>query len=384
MKHRSVEILEELIRIPSVNPHFNSGGCGEQKISEYIEQRCLRSGLKVTRQQVFPGRDNLIIELRTGKPDMALLFEAHMDTVAFGSMVNPLVPTYLEERLYGRGACDTKACLGAMIYAMEECAKHPENLSCDLILCASVDEEHAYRGLMAFMELDIPIVGAVVGETTEMGIVVAHKGCVRFAVHTHGKAAHSSIATNGNNAIYQMVKIIRYITEQMEPALATRSHPLCGSPSVVVGTIRGGEQINIVPESCSIEVDWRIIPGEDPVEVMKWIRTSLGQAMEGEGVDFTIEQLLLDYPLNTPFDSLVVQHAQSICGQLNLSDSPIGVPYGSDASKLQQLKRIPSIVFGPGSVAQAHSKEEWVPVKDVQLAAEFYVKLAQSFGKPLA
>jgi acetylornithine deacetylase/succinyl-diaminopimelate desuccinylase family protein len=383
MKHRSLEILEDLIRIQSVNPHYGDGAKGEGELSEYIEQRCRNAGLKVTRQPVFPGRDNLIIELRTGKAEMTLLFEAHMDTVSLGSMENPLKPSYKGDRLYGRGACDTKGTLAGMIYALEECVKAPDSLACDIILCASVDEEHNYRGLMAFLELGIPVAGAVVGEPTEMGIVVAHKGCVRFALHTHGKAAHSSVPNEGNNAIYQMMTLIRHINENMEPALACLSDPLCGSPTIVVGTIHGGKQINIVPEACVIEVDRRIIPGEHPHDVMQQIRDELTGAMAGHQVDFTIEELLLDYALNTPHDSDIVRHAEIVASLLGLNPNLCGVPYGSDASKLQQLKGIPSIVYGPGSIAQAHSKEEWVPAEEVIAAAGFYLQLAQQFGKPL-
>ncbi|WP_245375973.1 M20 family metallopeptidase [Paenibacillus eucommiae] len=381
MKHRSLELLEDFIRIQSVNPHYKEGARGEGELANYIEGICKQKGLKVTRQEVFPGRDNLIIELRTGRPDKTLLFEAHMDTVSLGSMVDPLVPTYKGDRLYGRGACDTKGTLSGMLYALEECAKQPELLHCDLVLCAAVDEEHAYRGLMALIDLDLPISGAVVGEPTEMGIVGSHKGCVRFAIHTHGKAAHSSMPEEGDNAIYQMMQVIRYINEEMEPQLAKRSHPLCGTATIVVGMIQGGKQINIVPEMCTIEVDRRIIPGEDPFEVFEEIQRDLKEAMQHKKVNYTVEPLLLDWALNTPEESAVVHTAQEVCRQLGLQDAICGVPYGSDASKLQQLKGIPTIVFGPGSIAQAHSKEEWVPVVEVEQAAEFYLKLAQNYGK---
>ncbi|MBP1988754.1 M20 family metallopeptidase [Paenibacillus eucommiae] len=378
-KHRALEILEDLIRIQSVNPHYGDGAKGEGEVADYIEARCRQAGLSVRRQTVLPGRDNLIVEIRTGKPGGALLFESHMDTVSIGSMENALVPTYLDGKLYGRGACDTKATLAGMLYAMEECAKIADQLPRDLVFCASVDEEHAFRGLAAFMELDLPFSGAVVGEPTELGIVVEHKGCARFTVHTHGKAAHSSMPQEGDNAVYQMMQVLRFITEIEEPKLNAVHSRLSGSPTIVVGTIQGGKQINIVPESCVIEVDRRIIPGETPEQVLQEFEQQLLDAVKQHEVKASVEPLLLDPALNTPHDSAIVRASQEVAQSLGLQDQLCGVPYGSDASKLQQWKGIPTIVYGPGSIAQAHSKEEWVPVDEVGQAAEFYLQLAKSY-----
>lgn len=380
-RHPALRILEDMIRIQSVNPHFDAGGLGEGAMADYIEHRCEAAGLKVTRQTVFPGRDNLIIELRVGKPDKTLLFEAHMDTVTLGAMENALEPVYRDGRLYGRGACDTKGSLAGMLYAMERCSEQPELAGGDLILCASVDEEHAYRGLLAFLELDIPIAGAVVGEPTELGITVANKGCVRAALTTHGKAAHSSMPAEGDSAIIQMMRVVRFIHEDLEPELAAKAHPLCGSPTIVVGTIRGGTQINIVPDRCVIEIDRRLIPGERPEIVERELIERLERELASEGVKLTVERLLLDWALDTPEDALIVKAAREAASGIGLSDRLRGVTYGCDASKLQELRGIPSIVYGPGSIAEAHTNHEWVPVSDVEHAAEFYLQLARTFGR---
>lgn len=380
-KHEAVAILEDLIRIPSVNPWFEANETGEQGVAEYIERRLRGTGLKVWKQHVMDGRENVIVELRTGHPQSTLLFESHMDTVPFGSMKDPLVPLHREGRLYGRGSCDTKATLAGMLYAMEQLARNPEALASDVVLCASVDEEHAFRGLQAFMELDMPVAGAVVGEPTEMGIVIAHKGCSRFTVRTRGKAAHSSVPQEGDSAVYQMMHVLRFIREEIEPELASVRHPLCGHPTIVVGKISGGTQINIVPESCEIEIDRRVIPGEESDEVLQQFEQRLRKYVRDKKVTLEIREALLDWPLNTPADSPIIPYAQGAARALGLNPQPVGVPYGSDASKLQR-RGIPTIVFGPGSIAQAHSIEEWVPVREVELAAEYYLQLARTFRSP--
>ncbi|WP_158606960.1 M20 family metallopeptidase [Paenibacillus ginsengarvi] len=380
-KHPALAMLEDMIRIQSVNPHFDKAGHGEGAMADYVERRCKAAGLTVTRQPVFPGRENLLIELRVGKPDKTLLFEAHMDTVTLGTMPDALVPVYRDGKLYGRGACDTKGSLAGMLYAMERCAAEPELAGGDLLLCASVDEEHAYRGLMAFLELDIPVAGAVVGEPTELGITVANKGCVRMAVTTHGKAAHSSMPDEGDSAVMQMMRVLRFIHEKLEPELATRAHPLCGSPTIVVGTIHGGTQINIVPDRCVIEIDRRLIPGERPEIVERELVERLTSELGSERVKLTAERLLHDWALDTPHDTPVVLAAREAAAAIGLSNRLRGVTYGCDASKLQEFKRIPSIIYGPGSIAQAHTNDEWVPVSDVEQAAEFYLQLARTFGR---
>lgn len=384
MKHPAVEILEDLVRIQSVNPHYGEGAQGEMELSRYVESRCLRAGLKVTRQQVFEGRDNLIVELKTGHPESVLLFEAHMDTVSLGSMADPLRPVIREGRLYGRGACDTKGSLAGMIYALEQCARHPEILRSDIVLCASVDEEHAYRGPLRFLELELPISAAVVGEPTELRIVVSHKGCVRFAVHTHGKAAHSSVPHEGENAIVPMAKVIGYLADTMAPGLSRLHDVLCGPATMSIGTIQGGKQINVVPESCTIEVDRRIIPGEDPRVVIQEIESGLLRWAADNGIRLSVESLLLDWALNTPQDDPLIHAAREVAARRGTPTGLFGETYGSNASKLQGIGGIPSIVFGPGSIAQAHSKEEWVPVRDVERAAEFYLDLARTYGHAAA
>lgn len=379
MKHPAVAILEDLIRIQSVNPYYGGDAQGEMELSRYVERFCRQAGLSVTRQQVFEGRDNLIIELRSGHPDSVLLFEAHMDTVSLGSMADPLVPAVRDGRLYGRGACDTKGSLAAMMYAMAECARRPEALRSDLVLCAAVDEEHAFRGVLRFLERNEPISAAVVGEPTELRIVASHKGCVRFAVTTEGKAAHSSVPDEGINAIVPMARIAAYLEDEMKPRLRGLEDALCGPATLSIGTIRGGKQINIVPEQCTIEVDRRIVPGESPERVMAEIERELLDWCAARGIRCAVRPLLLDWALHTPTDDPLVKQALAAAARLGLPDRTYGETYGSDASKLQGMKGIPSIVFGPGSIAQAHSSEEWVPIAEVERAAAFYLEIARTF-----
>jgi acetylornithine deacetylase len=303
-----------------------------------------------------------------------------MDTVGLGSMQNPLQPIERDGKLFGRGSVDNKACLAGMLWALEEAAARKMELPCDVVLAATVDEEHRFLGVLRLLEAGLHFDGAVVGEATQMQIVVAHKGVCRFAVQTHGRAAHSSLPHEGDSAISQMRKVLDFIADEIEPELSEHNHPLCGAPTIVVGTINGGTQINIVPERCEIQVDRRVIPGENSRAVLQDFEKRLREFTKDSGVKFSIHELLLDNPLDTASGELIVREAQKVAAQLGFSTEIFGVPYGSDASKLQSLGDIPTIVFGPGSIAQAHTTEEFVPIAEVQQAAAFYLRLMQNFG----
>ena len=379
--HPALQILEDLISIQSVNPALEAGGAGERAYADYLEARLTRAGLKVSRHEVLPGRENIVAELRVGKPEKTLLFESHMDTASIGTMENPLVPTYRDGRLYGRGSCDTKGTAAGMLYAIEQAAKHPESLPGDLVYCGAIDEEFGFAGANALARMEMPIVGAVVGEPTELRIIYAHKGIARFSVSTHGRAAHSSVPHEGDSAIFQMVRVLEFIRDAIEPELAAVRHPLLSSPTIVVGTVHGGSQVNIVPESCEIQIDRRVLPGEDPAEVLAEFESRLAAEFAGTSVKATVGKLLLDHSLNTSLDAPVLLCAQAVAAKLGFNPEPCAVPYGTDASKLQGIKGVPTIVFGPGSIAQAHTREEFVPVVEVERAAEFYWELARAFGE---
>jgi len=378
LKHPAISILEDLISICSVNPSLDEMSLGEAPVADYIEGRCRRAGVKVSRQKVLSGRDNVIVEVDAGKRD-TLLFDAHMDTVPIGEMPDALTPIHRDGLLYGRGACDTKGSLAAMLAAMEEAALDPERLSCNLVMCCSVDEEYGMRGIRAFVQQRMSIAAAVVGEPTGLQIVIAHKGDLCFQIETRGKAAHSSVPHTGDSAISQMVKVLRFIEDQVQPGLARIHHELCGSSTLVVGKISGGTQANIVPEKCTVEIDRRLVPGEDVQQVMDRFTESLSEAMSGQGVTFSMKELFRESPMSTEPSAPIVTHARHVAQSMSLDSTLIGVPFGCHASTLQHRGGIPCIVFGPGSVAVAHSSTEHVPLVQVERAAQFYGVLTRTF-----
>ncbi|MGI8643432.1 MAG: M20 family metallopeptidase, partial [Thermomicrobiales bacterium] len=262
-----VSLLQDLVAINSVNPAYPEGK-GEAAVADYVERYCRRIGLDATRQPVLPGRDNIVATITVPGATGTLLYEGHMDTVGLGLMgAAGLAPEVRDGKLYGRGACDTKGSLAAMLVAFEHLLEHRADLTINATLLASVDEEYAYRGVLAYINSDLPATAAVVGEPTDLRVVVAHKGCVRGTITVTGRAAHSSEPHLGISAIDGMADVLIAL-RALGPMLAARQHPLMSPPTLTVGTIEGGTGHNIVPEQCTIVYDRRTLPDEEPGTVL--------------------------------------------------------------------------------------------------------------------
>ena len=372
-----VQTLADLVRINSVNPAY-ANGRPESEIQQYILNFFESRGIEAWEQEVLPNRPNVIARVPGRRSDEKIIFEAHVDTAGIEDMtILPFEPTINNGRMHGRGTCDTKAGLAAMMQAVADLNASGGNEH-DVWMVAAADEEHSYRGVAKLCE-NIQAIGAVVAEPTEMKIAIASKGCVRFRVTTQGKSAHSSEPYLGANAIEHMARVIETLTGYAK-RLQSFSHPLVGSPTLNVGLIGGGTQVNVVPEFCWIEIDRRLIPGEQASSVIDDIRKELqGISETDKDLGVKIEPVALqDWPLETPPNSpVVLQASQALC-DAGLDPQPVGVPFGSDASKLS-MAGIPSIVMGPGNIAQAHTEDEFVDLIQVEKAFEVYRRLMTHF-----
>jgi succinyl-diaminopimelate desuccinylase len=373
-----VQTLADLIRISSVNPAYPEGK-SELDIQRYILDFFQSREIEVWKQEVLPDRPNVIARVRGRKKDEKIIFEAHVDTAGIeGMVIPPFEPAIRNGQMHGRGACDTKGGLASMMRALADLKLSGKTPACDVWVVAAADEEHSYRGVAKLCE-NIKGRAAVVAEPTEMKVVVASKGCVRFRITTRGKAAHSSEPHLGANAIEHMAHVIETLAEYAR-RMQTLSHPLVGSPTLNVGLIEGGTQINVVPETCTIEVDRRLIPGEEASVVLDNIMKELQRfRVAGQNLDVIVEPpMLQDWPLETAVDSPIVLHASQALKDAGLDPEPVGVPFGSDASKLSRAG-VPSVVMGPGSIAQAHTEDEFVDLDQVEKALEVYRQLMTTF-----
>lgn len=378
---RVVAVLSELIARPSVNPIYDPASGAERGVADFVDAWARALGLDVRREPVFPGRDNVVARLPGPEGAPVLILEAHMDTVGVTGMAAPFAPTVVDGRVSGRGACDTKGSLAAMMVAIEELVSGGVPVACTVELVAAVDEETSGAGANAFVRANPPAAAAVIGEPTRCRVVFEHNGCVRGEIHAIGRAAHTSVAGEGVNAIVGMARVIE--------ALAGVDDRLAASPggahdhgSLTVSLIEGGSGINVVPERCTINYDRRITPGQTAGNALAEIDAAL-DTVRGALPHVTIERpepWLSGDTLATPADAGIVLLACAVNEAAGQPGDPIRVPYGSDASKFSAAG-IPAIVYGPGAIDHAHSITESAPVDGLVRAVAFYRGVAERFGR---
>lgn len=378
------DLLSTLVAIPSVAPGV-AGGTGEAAMADTVEAFARATGAHVTRQKVLPGRENVICSVGAELSAPCLLLEAHMDTVALGSMTDGHEPRVdAEAQLHGRGACDTKGSLAAMLLALRwaACHDHPPG---PMTLVAAVDEETGGTGAQALARSGIRAAGAIVGEPTSLDVVRVHRGDGHWRIATFGTAAHSSTPELGDNAIFRMVDVLQVIREEYDGRLTERVHPLAGASSFSVNTIDAGTSINVVPDRCELIMERRRIPGESPADVLGELEEVLEIArrrhpgLRVEIVDSVASGEVLDTPEDSPIVEVTRGAVTDVCGAARV----IGVSYGSDAATLATAG-IPSVLCGPGDIAYAHTADEFVPLTEVVQAAEIYARAWMGFADVVA
>jgi acetylornithine deacetylase len=373
---RTEKLLRELIALRSVNPAFLPPGdprAGEKHVAEFLAATAARAGLIVDFQKVLPGRSNLIARLMpSGKVHQRIVLAPHMDTVG-ACDDKQFVPQSKAGRIYGRGACDTKGSIAVFLSSLLEFAATKRTpASTEICLVALVDEENGQAGSRFLAKSGLKANLAIVGEPTRLQIVTAHKGDLWLQLETKGKAAHGSRPELGRNAVHLMAKIVHLLETDYARELRQARHWLLRHPTINVGAISGGRQPNIVPDRCTIRIDRRTIPGEsDPEvkrEVLRFIRRhGLSASMLDNKKDEPAP------PLETNPRLPLVQQFLRGAGQ----KKPAGVDFFTDAGVLAAAG-IPSVVFGPGDIAQAHTNEEWVSMQQLEAGTRILGRFLQS------
>jgi succinyl-diaminopimelate desuccinylase len=360
------QLLRELIALPSVNPAFVSPGhphAGEQKVAEFIAATAKQAGLEVELQTVVDDRANVLVRLTPqGQIKRRIILAPHMDTVPCADE-KQLTPEFKDGKLFGRGACDTKGSIAVYLQTMLDLAKAERRpKETEIVLAALVDEENAQGGSRVLGGSGFQADLAIVGEPTRLRVVTAHKGDLWLRIQTHGKAAHGSRPDLGRNAILEMAKVVQLLETTYAKKLKEKKHPLLGHATINVGSIWGGHQPNIVPDQCEITADRRTLPGETEKRVMQEIRELLNHhKLRADLLDF---KGIESPPLETKDDDEIVKDLMTEARQ----HQPAGVDFFCDAAILAQAG-IPSVVFGPGDIAQAHTADEWILVRQLGTAA---------------
>jgi acetylornithine deacetylase/succinyl-diaminopimelate desuccinylase family protein len=371
---RTEKLLAELIALPSVNPAFlptRHPNSGEKRVADFLATVAARAGMEVEFQKVLPGRSNIIVRLLPkNKIKQTILLAPHLDTV--GADATRFIPQRKNGRLHGRGACDTKGSVAAMLSALCELANAKSRpLETEIVFAGLIDEEHAQAGSRALAASGFKADLALVGEPTKLQVVTAHKGSLWLELETHGKAAHGATPQFGKNAVHEMARIVDLLETDYAAQLRKRKHELLGAATVNVGTISGGTQANIVPDFCKISVDRRTLPGETDAGVRRKISALL--RAQKLSANISSAKLAPALSLETNHKLPLVQKFMICVGQ----SKPLGVHFFCDAAILS-AGGIPSAVFGPGDIAQAHTVDEWISLSELERGKNLLLRFLNS------
>jgi acetylornithine deacetylase len=363
------ELLAQMVAFNTVNPLFGGPADGQALLTARLGELAAAWGLKCRRLPVPGMGENLLVSCEVSPEAPWLLFESHVDTVSIAGMtIDPLRLKTEPDRLCGRGSCDTKGSGAAMFWALRDYARgraRPHNVG----LLFALDEEARMTGARAFAANELKgflprLRGMIVGEPTLMRPVVATNGVMRWKTITRGRAAHSSVPANGRSAISAMLRVVEALESRYAPAV-TQSHPLTGRAAMSINVIRGGTQVNIIPERCEIECDRRTVPGETEARV--WAERDA--ALAGLAVEHADPYVVPPMGDEHSRDFLAV--LQPVLARQGLPTAGRGEPYVTDASHFAAAGA-PVIVLGPGDLAQAHTKDEWVGREQLALAVAVY------------
>jgi acetylornithine deacetylase len=380
----TTRLLRDLVRIPSVNPMGRPADKPiyfESRVTDYLEAFARDLGVKWERQTVAPQRDNFVAKFEAGPNRPTFVFEVHQDTVPVDAMtIDPFGGMISGGKLYGRGACDVKGGMASMLSAFARLVRERPATSANIIIACTIDEEHTFTGATELIRRGLRADGAIVAEPTQLNIVSAHKGAVRWTVETPGRACHSSRPERGINAVYRMGRLLQAIERYADRLRRSRTDPLLGPPTLSIGRIEGGLSVNTVPDFCRIEIDRRLIPGEDPLGAARDFRDFLERQTDVDCPFSCTEPWLAASALAPDNSEAMVRRLGAAINAVVGQHQVEAVPYGTDAAPLA-AGGIPSVVFGPGDIAQAHTADEWVELTQVEQAAEILYRFAVDAGQ---
>ena len=368
-------LAQELIKIPSDET------AGEKEVCEYLESYLKSLGMKVRLQEVLPNRPNIIAEVIGDEVGKSIMFNGHIDTVPVGDIkkwsMDPYSAIIKDNKLFGRGSTDMKGAIASMIIAMKFIMNNVEKFNGKIIFTGVMAEETTGLGTQKIVEENIKTDMAVVGEPSDEKIYRAHKGTMWFNLSTYGKLEHSSESNSeSNNAIINMMKLIMEINE-ISKELETIENNLVGHPSINIGLIDGGTKQNMIADSCRISIDRRTLPEEKTDEILDKLRIRL------DGLRSLDDRLTFDLEIDTIREAVEVAESEQIVQEvknalnkvINKNPTISGMKATTDMSILVNQGNIPSVIYGPGFIKQAHTVDEFIEVKRLVESSQVYAEI---------
>jgi acetylornithine deacetylase len=391
----AVRYLRDYVAIPSVNPmrrdDIEPSIAGEARYAEHLREQLRRLGLDA--ELTGPGeRPSVIAEATAAGAAETLLVASHLDTVPVDGMeIDPFDPRIEGGRLYGRGSCDTKGGMAALVAALEGVLARG-TLRRNLLVVGESDEELGSigaRAIVTHLADRLPGAGgeashaarepgprvswAIATEPTDLRVVTCHRGVIHAKLCATGIAGHSSDPSIGRNAIVALARATLAL-EELGDALGERRDPTLGPPTLSVGLVEGGSAVNVIPDRASLTLDRRTLPGESAESVRSEIEARLERAGIGH---VEVEWCRVEKgALSTPDSHPAVGTCQRAVAGSGLPTQTTSAPFATDGGVFEGAG-LPSIVIGPGSVLQAHTPREWVELRQVESMADIFTRILE-------
>lgn len=374
----AVALTQELVRFNTTNPPGD-----ETPVIRLLEARLRAVGFETVTVPYLDGenRSQVVARLRGSGERPGLLFSGHVDVVPPGNVpwtVEAFGGEIRDGRLYGRGSCDMKSGVAALVVAAEAIARSGAALQGDLVVAITADEERNCLGADELVKEPLfdGIGAALVAEPTALSLYVAEKGAFWVEVTLYGKTAHASMPHLGANAISAMTAFLSgweqtYRTDELV-------HPILGTPTLNMGVVQGGVKVNVVPDQCTVQLDMRTVPPLEHTCLRNTMEALLNEVCAARsGTRWEIKVLSDRPPVSCPADSALATAMAAAVQELgDIDPTPRGIPYCTEACVWVPVLGIPAVICGPGSPGMAHQPDEFVEVAEVELAARIYTRAA--------
>jgi acetylornithine deacetylase len=375
----AIALLASLVRVDSRNPDLVPGAPGEGDVARVLAGTLRDWGFEVELAETAPGRPNVIARAGRGG-GRSLMFNGHIDVVSVEGMVHaPFEAEVRDGRLYGRGSCDMKGGVAAMCAAAVRAVD--AGMEGEVIVAAVVDEEYESIGTRALVASGVRADAAIVTEPTRLAINPAHRGFSWVELAFRGRAAHGSRYDLGVDAIRHAGLVLAELDRLQRQVLDHRTHHLLGHASLHASTIAGGVGWSTYPDACTLRLERRTLPGESTVSVLAELEAACEQARSLDAtLDVTIKHVFAQGPSDVALEAPIVRALASAMREEGETIGIEGMSAWTDAALLNDAG-IPAICYGPGDIVLAHSKEEWVPLDEVERATRVLTRLALGWGR---
>lgn len=366
---RLIRLTQKLIQINSENPPGNEG-----PIARFVAEKLRSAGLKVKFYSFAKNRPNVIAVLKGKDSKRALLLSPHLDTVPAGGgwSVEPFAGKILKGKIYGRGASDCKGNLAVGMEALLSLAEDRVKLNHDIIFAATADEESGSAlGILPLLKQKIiRPAAAIILDCDDFNIIIAQKGLIHFKIKIFGKKAHGAYPHLGVNAIELAAAVINDLKNHR---FRFAAHPRLRKPTVNIGTIKGGEKVNMVADYCEMEVDLRFLPGMLVEDILRQVKKIVVRRAKR----FKIEINGIQKPCALDSRHSLVKTLIKANGRLGIKPKLSGSE-GATVISFFLNRGIPAVATGFGKEGTAHASDEYAVIDDLWCGArvlEAFLKL---------